>query len=50
MGNDSEITFDKKTFDEKFIKYYAENSGKGYMFEVDVEYSKNLHDLQNVLP
>ena len=36
-------------FNEKFIKDYDENS-EGYIFEVDVEYSKNLHKLQRDLP
>ena len=29
-------------FDENFIQYYDEYSNKGYIFEVDVKYSKNL--------
>ena len=37
-------------FDESFIKNYNENSGEGYIFEVVIEYSKNLHDLHNELP
>ena len=35
---------------EDFIKNYEEKSGKGYIFEVDVEYPKNLHDLCSDLP
>ena len=35
---------------EDFIKNYDEDSGKGYIFEVDVEYPKNLHDLDTDLP
>ena len=31
-------------FDENFIKHYNENSNKGYILEVDVEYPKNSHD------
>ena len=36
--------------DEDFMKNYDEDSDKGYIFEVDVEYPKNFHDLQNDLP
>ena len=32
-------------FNEEFIKNYDEDSNKGYIFEVDVEYPKNSHDL-----
>ena len=37
-------------FNEDFIKNNDECSDKGYFFEVDLEYPKNLHDLQSYLP
>ena len=37
-------------FHEKFMKNYDKTSVKGYIFEVDVKYSKNLHCLRNDLP
>ena len=37
-------------FDENFIKNYDEDSDKGYILQVDVEYPKNLHDLHSDLP
>ena len=37
-------------FNEDLIKNYDEDSNKGYILEVDVEYSKNLHDLHGDLP
>ena len=36
-------------FNEDFIKNYDENSNKGYMLEVDVEYPISLHDLHSDL-
>ena len=36
-------------FNESFIKNYDENSDKGYILEVDVEYPKNLHKLHSNL-
>ena len=36
-------------FKEDFIKKYDEDSNKGYFFEVDVEYPKNLFCLHNDL-
>ena len=35
-------------FDENFIKNYDENSDKGYILEVDIEYPKNLHKLHRI--
>ena len=39
---------------QKFIEYvlknYDEDSDKGYILQVDVEYPKNIHDLDNDLP
>ena len=40
---------DVSKFDEKFIKNYDENSDKGYILEVDVEYPKNICMLHNDL-
>ena len=37
-------------FTEDFIKNYDEDSSKGYIFEIDVEYPKNVHDLHSDLP
>ena len=41
---------DLSNFNEDFIKSYDENSGKGYILEIDPEYPKNLHKLHSDLP
>ena len=41
---------DKCKIDEDFLRNYDEDSDKGYILEVDVEYSKNLHDVLSDLP
>ena len=35
---------------EDFVKNYDENNDKGYIFAVDVKYSKRLHKLHSDLP
>ena len=35
---------------KNFIKNYDEESNKGYILEVDVDYSKDLNDLHSELP
>lgn len=40
---------DKSNFDEKFRKNYDKNEDKGHMHDVDVAYTKNLHDSQSDL-
>ena len=40
----------KSKFNADFIKNYDEETDKGYILEVDVEYPKNLHDFHSDLP
>ena len=37
-------------FNDDFIKNYYEDSDKGYILEVDVEYPKKLHNVHYNLP
>ena len=37
-------------FGENFIKNYDEDSNNGYIFEVDIEYSKQLLNCHSDLP
>ena len=37
-------------FDKEFIKIYNEDSDKGYILEIDVEYPKNLYNLHSDFP
>ena len=41
---------DTSRINEEFIKNYDENNDKGYILEVDVKYTKKLHDLRSDLP
>ena len=48
--NGFEWVEDLYQFDESFIKNYDENSDKGYFFDIDVEYLKNLFNLHKDFP
>ena len=39
-----------KTIKSDFIKNYDEKSSTGYVFDVDIDYPKNLHDVHSNLP
>ena len=41
---------DISEINEKFIKSYNKNSDKGYILEVDVDYSSKLHKLHSDMP
>ena len=41
---------DLSKFNESFVKNYDENSDKGYILKVDIDYPKNLHKLHSDLP
>ena len=48
--NNFEWIEEPSQFNEAFIKNYNEKSDKGYFLEVNVQYTKKLHELQNDLP
>ena len=48
--NNFEWIEDNSQFNEDFIKNYDEESDKIYFLEVDVQYTKKLHELHNDLP
>ena len=41
---------DISKFNENFMKNYNEDSNKGYILEIDVEYPRSLHNLHDDLP
>ena len=41
---------DTSRINEEFKKTYKKNNNKGYILEVDVKYTKKLHDLHSDLP
>ena len=47
--NNFEQIRDNSQFNKDFIKKYNEENDKGYFLEVDVQYLKKLHELNNVL-
>ena len=41
---------DTSQFNKDFMKNYNEESDKGYLTELNVQYTKNLHELHKDLP
>ena len=48
--NNFEWVKDASHFNDDFIKNYNEESNKGYLLKVDVQYIEKLHELHNDLP
>ena len=48
-ANDFKWITDMSIFDEEFIKNYDENIDKGYILDVTIDYTKNLHDFHGDL-
>ena len=48
--NDFKWVKDLSKSDEPFLKSYNEKRKEGYFLEVDIQYPKNLHNVQNDLP
>ena len=45
LGNGFKWVKKLSKFEKRYIKNYDENSNKGYVLQVDIEYSKNLFSL-----
>ena len=50
LADNFESIQDTSHFNENFIKNYHEKSDKGYFLEVNVQYTKKLHELHNDFP
>ena len=48
--NNFDLIEDTSQFTEDFIKNYNEESDKGHFIDVDVQYTKKLHELHSDLP